>query len=955
MLQYKTRGKSDPSGKPRVYFCCHPEDFSLYFEKLSEEVLSLQNCAIWYRDTDEVRTEEELSFDLSQMQLFIMPITAKLLNTENRGIREFRFAMQEHIPVLPLMQETNLAEQFNQVCGDLEYLDESVRDITAIGYQEKLKKYLEAVLISDELAGQVRAAFDAYIFLSYRKKDRKYAQDLMHLIHANDFCRDVAIWYDEFLTPGEDFTKAIASALQKSSLFALVVTPNLVNEENYVMTTEYPAARREQKPILPVELVHTDPKALEAHYAEFPGCIDGKNLPALSASLLKTLQNLARNRSGNNPQHDFFIGLAYLNGIDVEVDCGKALSLLRAASEAGLPEAIEKLADMYTNGEGVERNYETAVLFLRQLAAQREKDYKSSGTDDSLMLLLQSLLKLGDAQASLAHLEPAMETYRRMEAIVSNIPHTDQFFWFSSAISSRIGNILTSEGRIAEAEECYEKTLKLSKHLVHKTKDSNAFHNMAILYAKLGILKDDEGKLSEAESFYRKYLKLCKNLLERGDVPTARYDLASAYERIGSICRDEGRLADAEESFLHFLELSSQLAEETSSLADRDSVACAYLKMGDLREIEGRLPEAEEFYKKGMCLYEQLAGETGTVQTFTRLADSYDHTGFILDSEGKPEEAEPYYQKGYEIFERLAAETGTIDARLRFSISCSRMADICSSKNDSIKAEEFYQKNIILLEQLASETDSLEIHINLASAYEDTGFFLYTEDRYAEAEDMYLKSLKLSEMLFRKSDSIKTRRNLCAAYQRLGDLRMSQGNYPEAGKYYVKDLHLSTDSLTDTPAAWRDLSFILYRMGKLREAEENLEGAEDFYQEFAKACDLVEKKTDTAESRSLVIEAYKCLGGVQYRRKRISEAAESYARYMAVSETYAEETGTMDAYCELARSCYLAAGIQPDTLDRDLLRKAYDILEQLCREAPDNEEYTGLREATAHALDLIRE
>jgi hypothetical protein len=176
MLQYKTRGKSDPSGKPRVYFCCHPEDFSLYFEKLSEEVLSLQNCAIWYRDTDEVRTEEELSFDLSQMQLFIMPITAKLLNTENRGIREFRFAMQEHIPVLPLMQETNLAEQFNQVCGDLEYLDESVRDITAIGYQEKLKKYLEAVLISDELAGQVRAAFDAYIFLSYRKKDRKYAQ-----------------------------------------------------------------------------------------------------------------------------------------------------------------------------------------------------------------------------------------------------------------------------------------------------------------------------------------------------------------------------------------------------------------------------------------------------------------------------------------------------------------------------------------------------------------------------------------------------------------------------------------------------------------------------------------------------------------------------------------------------------------------------------------------------------
>ena len=52
---------------------------------------------------------------------------------------------------------------------------------------------------------KIRAAFDAYIFLSYRKKDRAYAQELMHLIHKNRFCKDIAIWYDEFLTPGESF------------------------------------------------------------------------------------------------------------------------------------------------------------------------------------------------------------------------------------------------------------------------------------------------------------------------------------------------------------------------------------------------------------------------------------------------------------------------------------------------------------------------------------------------------------------------------------------------------------------------------------------------------------------------------------------------------------------------------------------------------------------------------
>jgi hypothetical protein len=147
-----------------------------------------------------------------------MPVTTKLLTTENAALdAEFRFAIERHIPVLPLMQEGGLDELFSQKCGDLQYLDKakSARDLTEIPYEEKLKNYLESVLVSDEMAEKIRAAFDAYVFLSYRKKDRKYAQELMRLIHKNDFCRDIAIWYDEFLTPGENFNESIREALKK--------------------------------------------------------------------------------------------------------------------------------------------------------------------------------------------------------------------------------------------------------------------------------------------------------------------------------------------------------------------------------------------------------------------------------------------------------------------------------------------------------------------------------------------------------------------------------------------------------------------------------------------------------------------------------------------------------------------------------------------------------------------
>jgi hypothetical protein len=175
-------------------------------------------------------------------------------------------------------------------------------------------------LVGDELAEKIRAAFDACVFLSYRKKDRKYAQELMRLIHKNDFCRDIAIWYDEFLTPGEDFNNSIEEALGKSELFVLAVTPNLVNEINYVMTEEYPKAKELGKVILPAELVATDKKELSKKYENIPTPVDAHNDNALTEALLEAVKKIAIKENDDSPEHNFFIGLAYLSGVDVEVD-----------------------------------------------------------------------------------------------------------------------------------------------------------------------------------------------------------------------------------------------------------------------------------------------------------------------------------------------------------------------------------------------------------------------------------------------------------------------------------------------------------------------------------------------------------------------------------------------------------------------------------------------------------
>ena len=203
-MLFKTKGNANPKGKARVYFTCHPDDFNLYFDQVCEYIFKSHDCAIYYTEDMSAQFDEsDKATDLESSNLFIVPVTFKLLSTENRAMDDVRFAMDKHIPVLPLMMENGLDSSYSHPdkFGELQYLAPFTNDDTAVSFEEKLKKYLESVLVSDKMAKRVRAAFDAYIFLSYRKKDRKYANQLMRIIHEKEKLRDIAIWYDEFLTP----------------------------------------------------------------------------------------------------------------------------------------------------------------------------------------------------------------------------------------------------------------------------------------------------------------------------------------------------------------------------------------------------------------------------------------------------------------------------------------------------------------------------------------------------------------------------------------------------------------------------------------------------------------------------------------------------------------------------------------------------------------------------------
>ncbi len=365
-MLFKTRGNASPSGKARVYFCCHPDDFDRYFESVCEYIFNSHDCAVYYSDDMESAMDET---DLESCNLFVAPVTFKLLSTPNRAMDDVRFAMDKHIPVLPLMMESGIDMLYSRPdkFGELQYLSPLSTDTTEVSFEEKLKKYLESVLVSDEMAKRVRAAFDAYIFLSYRKKDRKYANQLMRIIHDKPECRDIAIWYDEFLTPGESFRENIDKILADSKLFTLLVTPNLLEDHNFVMDNEYPAAVKSGIGILPAEMEDTDKSVLAEKYTNLPEIANPYDDEAFRNRLAETLTSIAIKSNDNDPEHNFLIGLAYLDGIDVEVNRERALQLITKAAEAELPEAMEKLYDMNLNGIGVKLDYYKATEWAEKL------------------------------------------------------------------------------------------------------------------------------------------------------------------------------------------------------------------------------------------------------------------------------------------------------------------------------------------------------------------------------------------------------------------------------------------------------------------------------------------------------------------------------------------------------------------------------------------------------------
>ena len=728
-LAYLTRGGSSPRGKSRVWIACHPEEQEKYLKTIAQDLFATQNCAVWY--TEEAHLPDDVRDDLVQMQLIVVVVTRRLLTTENDVLDVIvPFANAEHIPLLPIMVEQGLDGLFSEKIGDLQYLLRENADPTAIPYPERLALYLQSVLPGEDIEEKISAAFDAYIFLSYRKKDRAHAQSLMRLIHEDPFCERVAIWYDEFLTPGEDFNVSIEKALQKSDLFTLVVTPNLVNEDNYIMRIEYPMAHAAGKAVAPVEMVETQADALQTHYPDIPAAVDGHDRQALSTLLHDHLAAALRTQA-DDPVHGFFVGLAYLYGIDVEVDRARAVRLITAAAEAGIEAAEHQLVQMYWNGQGVPRDTAQALHWQEHLTDRLSELADESQDEGDAMRSLEEHLALADMTLETKDYETADAQYETAQEIAKVLA----FGAFGKSILQKAkrfvqkytGKSPYQEPALKATSRAALRRLEIELRVQQGQGIGKRGDQTAVLVENVFKMYGDAQSAADYLTFYRLTIEICEQNSLQDMIPGYLDKAAACWSRLpeaertpevrrcyaallGAVRQGEGAARQRQQAMLEAL--CAEYPEELSYRCDmiRGELAAARESLPDQVRAERHLTKAEEM------IAQHLTPEDSRAARLMLTARAVG--GHLQALRGDYDAAVKCLLGVYEALRPMTDAAFDVENVSEEAEVCETIGDCKKATGDLAEADRWYRCAVDSLTELSLFVMSLTLMRTLARLYE---------------------------------------------------------------------------------------------------------------------------------------------------------------------------------------------------------------------------------------------
>lgn len=707
---HKVRGGFSPNELQKVFISFHSSD-RIQMEQVASDILEVMDCAVYYHETLASVKKQDINMDdyelkLMEMKLFVVVITTNYLVSDSLSKNtEIGFALSHNIPILPIAVETDLEElymnEMNKIedgLGTLQLLNRFVFDRSALPYMQKLTVALNSVLVDREQVHRIKAAFNKRIFLSYRKKDRKYANELIRTIHSIPALERTAIWYDEFLSSGEKWDEQIREAISHSDVFLLLVTPFITEPDNYVIREEYPTAQSMNKEIFSVK--KTDSNSIEFRIEElkktFPGLeilIDGNNVAELENALLKFGTN-----SKSTLEQDYLIGLAYFNGIDVERDNDKAVSLIVASAEGGLPDAVSKLADMYWMGDGVAVNYENSIQWKKKLIAIYQQRFSFSQKQGDVLMYIKSMDDLAICLFELSAFREALEYEKRVISILEqNSSEFSVASFFLAKAYGLCGKCCQKLGALHDAADFCEKDCEQSQKIYAADRTTENLHNIAVAFERTGDVYYEMGDLNSAEKWYEKSLEIMSLIHDKLGSRESAYSLSALCLDIGAVYMKNHRYIEAKELYTKGIELRKSILKAKNSDENKRTYVETLVALGETFMYTGDIPNAERLFSESEHIIAELATKQGIIEVQYAYSLVLNRLAMIQEIKKNFQDALEYYTKSLGIRKRILSKLRTLNTVYEYATSLFYVAHTQATLYHSSEAKQRYDELIDMM------------------------------------------------------------------------------------------------------------------------------------------------------------------------------------------------------------------------------------------------------------------
>lgn len=484
----------------------------------------------------------------------------------------------------------------------------------------------------------------------------------------------------------------------------MAMTSHMVCEKNSVQQIEYPFAQSLNKAILPV-LVSGDPLDLKRLKDAFP------QLPPVyemnRAALYPPLSSLMGKIEDLDAKRLYCLGLAYLNGIDVEINYEKGVRMIERAAQRDELRAIRKLIAIYEEGLGLPSNLPEAIFWTKRLAALdpceeafqkcAELSFKNRQFDQAKEYILDALHILHREKNALHHGQKAMpRSYERQK--------TD---WISleAALLNLLGDIDLEKDDLEQAEANYKRALQMNYDLVYDLPARPALQSLSHSLLHMGNLYRKLNRSSSAAKCFQRAIEICARMAKDIDMPEILSDLMMALEGMAQVSLHENRRAEARTYARQAVQIAWQTIRRLENGETLSQLTRVVLLQEELFEQDHDWLEAQVCSEEALQASEKGILLARTQRTLTARLNALLSTSRLFKVQGMGKEGEQIGWQATQTARELELVEDRSEAWSQLLKCLRELAEISLIQAKSSQAREYAKEGLKLARKL-NRTDA---------------------------------------------------------------------------------------------------------------------------------------------------------------------------------------------------------------------------------------------------------